>query len=303
MQKRGMYFLANDKVIDQAVAWLNSMRAHNPDLPLCLIPYDHKSDRVRGLASRYNFSTVNDEALIAWCDSISLEFHEESCRGRGMYRKLAAWFGPFEEFLYIDLDAVILSPVDVVFPLLQEFDVVTSASNDPHSRKFVWLDSLTPNADITQDQIDYSANMGTILSSRRLLTKSKVDALVPLAKKLAPHMELQCFDQPFHNFLVVKSTDRYTSLRCLNQKSPARPWPEECWPGDNKWRIEINGKATYNGEPRQLLHVHWSGVMSPQPWQKRLYSFLGKFGVSAPSVRMNLKQGHLWRHYRYLRGN
>jgi hypothetical protein len=301
MHNRGMYFLANDKVIDQAVTFLNSVRAHNPEIPLCLIPYDRKIERVRALAQRYNFLTIEDESLLSWCDSISLEFHESTCRGRGMYRKLAAWFGPFEEFLYIDLDAVVLRSVDVVFPLLREFDVITSYSNDPHGRKFVWLDSIKPNGYISQEEIDYSANMGSILSSRGLLTRSLVDSLVPGAKALSPHMELRCFDQPFNNYVVVKSTKRYTSLRRLNQRSAGRPWPEECWPGDDKWRIALDGKATYNGEPRELLHIHWSGVMAPHRWEKRLYSILDKWGISVPSVRFNLKQGHIWRHYRYLK--
>ena len=301
MHNRGMYFLANDKVIDQAVAFLNSVRAHNPEMPLCLIPYDSKTERIRALASRYNFMILEDESLLSWCDDISLEFHESNCGGRGMYRKLAAWFGPFEEFLYIDVDAVVLRSVDVLFPLLNEFDVVTSYSNDPHGRKFVWLDSVAPNEYISQEEIDYSANMGSILSSRRLFTKGLVNSLVPKAKELSKHMELRCFDQPFNNYIVVKSTKRYTSLRCLNQRSAVRPLPEECWPGDRKWRIGLDGKATYNGEPKELLHIHWSGVMAPHKWEKRLYSFLDKLGISAPSVRFNLKQGHIWRHYRYLK--
>jgi hypothetical protein len=298
---RGMYFLANDKVFDLAVAYLNSVRAHNPSIPLCLIPYDDATSRIRALAAHYNFIVIEDQALLSWCDEISLEFHEHSCGGRGMYRKLAAWFGPFDEFLYIDLDAVVLRSVEEVFPLLQDFDVVTSYSNDPNSRKFVWLDSIAPNGDLTQQQIDYAANMGSILSSRRLLTRDIVNSLVPGAKRLAPHMELRCFDQPFHNYLAVKTTNRYTSLRCLNQTQGGRRWPEECWPGDDKWELGVDGKATYNGESRDVLHVHWSGVMAPQGWEKKIYSCLKRFGLPTPAVKLNMKQRRLWRHYRLLR--
>ena len=300
MPKRGLYFLANDKVLDQALAFLNSVRTHNPEIPLCLIPYDENAERIRSLATRYNFITITDAALLSWCDQISLSFHEESCRGRGMYRKLAAWFGPFDEFLYIDLDTVVLRPVDAVFPLLENFDAVTAYSNDPESRKFVWLDSIAPNQLISQEEIDYSANMGFILSHRRLLNRDIVATLVPQAKELSKHMELQCFDQPFNNYIVVKSTKRYTSLRRLNQQSAVRRWPEECWPGDKNWRISIDGKATYNGASRELLHIHWSGIMAPHSWEKRLYALLGKFRIPTPSVRFNLPQGRIWRHYRNL---
>ena len=44
-QNRGIYITANDKVIEQAIALLKSIRLHDPDTPICLIPYDdnHKT--------------------------------------------------------------------------------------------------------------------------------------------------------------------------------------------------------------------------------------------------------------------
>lgn len=300
MSTRGIYFLANDKVSDQAIAFLNSARTHNPELPFCLIPYDGRTERIRSLSGHFNFGILEDRKLLEWCDAISLQFHEPACRGRGMYRKLAAWFGPFDEFLYMDLDTLLLRPVDFLFPLLREFDAVTAYSNDPASRNFVWLDSLQPNADISQAQIDYSANMGFILSHRGMLTRDSVEALLPAAKRLAPHMQLECFDQSFNNYVIARSARRYTSLRCLNLPPENRGLPEECWPGNNLWRLELDGRATFNGVPREVLHVHWSGIMSPQRWEKRFYTWLSRLNLPAPSVKFRLQQGHLWRHYRHL---
>jgi hypothetical protein len=37
---RGIYITANDKVTDQAIALLNSIRLYDPDTPITLIPYD-----------------------------------------------------------------------------------------------------------------------------------------------------------------------------------------------------------------------------------------------------------------------
>lgn len=300
MSTRGIYFLANDKVRDQAIAFLNSARTHNPEVPMCLIPYDGRTERIRSLSGHFNFDVLEDEELMDWCDAISLQFHEPACRGRGMYRKLAAWFGPFDEFLYMDLDTLLLRPVDFLFPLLREFDAVTAYSNDPASRGFVWLDSLQPNADISQAQIDYAANMGFILSHRGMLTRGAVEGLLPAAKRLAPHMQLECFDQTFNNYVITCSARRYTSLRCLNLPPENRGLPEECWPGNNLWRLELDGRATFDGVPREVLHVHWSGIMSPQRWEKRVYSWLARLKLPVPSVKFRLQQGHLWRHYRNL---
>ncbi len=36
---RGIYITANDRVMDHAIACLNSIRLHDPSIPVMLIPY------------------------------------------------------------------------------------------------------------------------------------------------------------------------------------------------------------------------------------------------------------------------
>jgi len=62
-QSRGVYFLANDTYLEWAIALLESIRAWNPDLPLCLIPFDERADRLIGLTSTYAFSVWDDSSL------------------------------------------------------------------------------------------------------------------------------------------------------------------------------------------------------------------------------------------------
>jgi hypothetical protein len=38
MTRRGVYFLANDGILDMAIAFLNSFPTYNPSIALCLIP-------------------------------------------------------------------------------------------------------------------------------------------------------------------------------------------------------------------------------------------------------------------------
>jgi len=297
MQRRGIYFLANDRLFEPVVAFLNSLRAHNPEIPLCLIPYDKNTSRIQALASRYNFSTLDDGVLLSRCDAISILFHN---RIRGHYRKIAAWSGIFDEFLYIDIDTVVLKSVDIVFPLLGQYDVVTAHSNVPESRMFVWKDSIRSNSELTASEIDYAANTGFILSKLGLFAESGIDSLVKRAKELTPHMELECVEQPLLNYLIVKSTHQYTSLRRLNEQSSTGKLPEECWAGDVGWEIENSGICRYRGRASDVLFVHWSGVMVPRKWERRLFSVLGRFGFNPPSMRLHLKQGLLWRYYRNL---
>lgn len=298
MLRKGIYFLANDRLYDLVVAFLNSLREHNPDIGLCLIPYNGEVFRISRLSSSYNFVTLDDKSLLSPCDDISVNFHGKVC---GHYRKLVAWNGIFDQFVYIDIDTIVLRSVSSIFSLLNDYDVITAYSNDACSRKFVWKDSIALSSELTAEEISYSANTGFIISKRGLFDFNRINSLAAQAKKLATHMELLCYEQPLLNYFIVKSTNRYTSIRCLNKQFPARKLPEECWPGDNAWRINLNGTSSYNGEPKDILHVHWSGIMAPQMLEKHIYSFLNRFGLKTPSVRLNLKQGHVWRHYRYLK--
>ena len=49
--KRGIYITANDRVIDQAIALMNSIRLYDPDSPVILIPYDNNYQQIADLLS------------------------------------------------------------------------------------------------------------------------------------------------------------------------------------------------------------------------------------------------------------
>jgi hypothetical protein len=58
------------------------------------------------LASQYNFEVFLEPELVRAIDKVSSEFHNGWVSGN--YRKLAMWSGPLEEFIYLDVDTVIL---------------------------------------------------------------------------------------------------------------------------------------------------------------------------------------------------
>jgi len=47
--KRGIYITANDRVIEQAIALMNSIRLYDPDSPVILIPYDNNYQKIADL--------------------------------------------------------------------------------------------------------------------------------------------------------------------------------------------------------------------------------------------------------------
>src|SRR6185369_9998739 len=122
--RRGVYFLANDRVYDQVLGFLNSFRTYNPTIPLRLIPFADDHERVAELADRYDFSIWTDAAVLRDCDAISRAFHDGATSGH--YRKLAMWTGDFDEFVYVDSDTIVLERFDFVFDYLERYDFVTS---------------------------------------------------------------------------------------------------------------------------------------------------------------------------------
>jgi hypothetical protein len=248
--EQGIYFIANDNTFDLAVAFLNSLRTFEPLIPACLIPYDTHIRNIIDLKHRYNFTVWDDDAELLWCDAISERFHGRSC---GHYRKLAIWNGPYQRFIYIDIDTVVLSGLELPFTLLDDYDILAATSDNPVNRKFVWKDSLPCEA--REFDSGYAANTGVLLSKRQMLTRRAIDQSIEPALNYAHHMELTCAEQAFLNYLIVTSGKRYSSLRTIARETNRKDIPLHIWSGG------------FNGDLLQLdrvpLVIHWAGE-----WQR-----------------------------------
>ncbi|GAA0934101.1 hypothetical protein [Virgisporangium aurantiacum] len=257
MAERGAYFLANDGILNLATTFLNSFRVYNRSLPLCLIPYGDDIDDLSRLADRYGFTIWPDGDRLRWCDDISRMFHG---RRVGQYRKLALWDGPFDEFVYIDCDTVVLANVGFVFDHLRGNDFVTSFSHVPETRRWVWKDTIHGTGALADDQIAYAASTGFVASRRGCLAPADVDTRLPAALALADHMELLCCEQPLLNYLIVTSGRPYTSLHTIATDSGAWNIPMERWAGDPSYVVRA-GRVVRPQSP--TLMVHWAGE-----WQR-----------------------------------
>jgi hypothetical protein len=126
----GIYFLANDPVRSWVIAFLESLRVQHPDTPLVLIPYDTNIGALQRLRSRFEFDVLD-------ADFRSLDKIGEAVGGPGpgvpMFRKLACFWGPLEQFVYLDSDHVLTAPIpDVlsgVAPSEIAFESQTSAEH------------------------------------------------------------------------------------------------------------------------------------------------------------------------------
>lgn len=301
--KRGIYFLSDERILELTVAFLNSLRKYNPDIPLCLIPYDENIPRLRGLQQFYGFSIFSNTPIFELCREISVSYHGRVC---GEYRKLAMWEGEFDEFIFIDADTVVLTNLDFVFDLLADYDFVTSHSNLPETFKWVWKDSVFQSGLLNKDQILYAASTGFIASKKGMLGMEVVKGMLENAYLLAPHMNLNCQEQSFLNYLMVASDKRYTSLEVLLNTGLYQGIKAERWAGEPHGVVK-NGQIHFKHKPTPVLVLHWAGEWHPVLRDKIRFYILRIIGIiknsDRPFVSKFLPYRKLWRYYRYLDKN
>jgi len=273
---RGVYFLANNAVFEQSVAFLRSFRTHNPEIPLCLIPFDSNFDRISALKDAYSFSIFDDADLLASCDAISEKFHGFVL---GTYRKLVAWEGIFESFIYIDTDTVVVDSIDFAFEHLKYGDYIASHGNIKEIRKFVWKDNVYDTNLLTPPQIEYSANTGFFVSRRGLFPIEYCKAKADPAMELKDSMELDCMEQPFLNYLVVTSGYRFNSLLQLHLSGVSPAAKLEWWAGIPGGRVD-GGKLYHPQGAHTYFLMHWAGCFKSLPY-KDLFDFYRRPDIAA----------------------
>jgi hypothetical protein len=138
----GIYTLANDHVFDQLVALLNSIDANASGTPVCVIAYNDQLDRVRAeLAHRPTVTLMDDPAIFSSWREFSTQVwtaHPHALETwkeqgiNGVYRlscnhRYASFdpAAPFDRFIYLDADTLVLDSLTPVFDSLDDHDFVT----------------------------------------------------------------------------------------------------------------------------------------------------------------------------------
>lgn len=160
----GIYTLANDAVYDQLVALLNSIEANaGSPIPVCVIAYNDHLDKVRAEIDRRSTVTLLEQPdLFQHWEEFSYQVWAthptalQTWRKQGIptrfYRvgenhRYCAFdpISPFEKFVYLDCDTLLLGPLDFVFDQLNHSDFVVYDFQhkdithifNPHSEKLL----------------------------------------------------------------------------------------------------------------------------------------------------------------------
>jgi hypothetical protein len=136
----GICTLANDRIYDQLVALLNSIEVNGGKaLPVCVYPYDDNTERIKAeIAQRPNVQLFDDREVIDLWDNFAKSAWEPHPTAKerwlkagskgyhrfGTHRRYCAFDGPFDRFIYMDGDTLLMSPLDRVFAQLDNYDCV-----------------------------------------------------------------------------------------------------------------------------------------------------------------------------------
>ena len=135
----GICTLGNDRVYDQIIALLNSIEVMMGDIPVCIYPYDDNTDRLaKEVAQRPNVRLYdNNESIAKWdrfvrrvWDTHPFAKQKWEAAGStgyhrvGTHRRYGAFDAPFDRFLYMDADTLLMNSVADIFNLLEKHDCI-----------------------------------------------------------------------------------------------------------------------------------------------------------------------------------
>jgi len=118
----GAFCLANDAVLDWVLPLAESLRTYAPDLPLLFIPFDARTKQLERLADLYGYGLF-DHPEIDRCGEVGRLLYPESEFDARGFRKLAAFQGPFERFLSLDSDVLLLGPLSDLRSAVERSDL------------------------------------------------------------------------------------------------------------------------------------------------------------------------------------
>jgi hypothetical protein len=136
----GICTLANDSIFDQLVALLNSIEAiMGKDFPVCIYPYDDRLDKVKAeLVNRPQVELYQDFQSIQEWDQFARDAWDTHPNARerwakagsdgyhrfGTHRRYGAFDAPFDRFIYMDGDTLLMDDISFIFNLLDQYDCI-----------------------------------------------------------------------------------------------------------------------------------------------------------------------------------
>jgi hypothetical protein len=276
MMTRGIYIMANDRVMNHAIACLNSIREHDPTIPIMLIPYNDDYQQLADLLQRdYDVAVYPDLDFIERL-SVNLQaiFGEEFFARPNQFRKQACWFGPFDQFLYIDTDTVVFTAIAKVLDYLDDYDFLCYDYQHKGGIRNVFSPAVIDQGVFTEAELQDLFNCGFWASKKALMGEQD---LYDAFRECAAHPDYFDFsektsDQPIINYMILKRVPRRFNLVRQPGGGPGN------WAGSQHF-VQQGQQLIDPNVNKPLDYLHWAGFR----------------------IQPGCPYWDIWAHYRYLR--
>jgi hypothetical protein len=295
----GIYILANDVVYHQLVALLNSIEVNaGKNFPVCILPYDDRLAAIRQeIKTRENVTLFEDTSAIARWENFATQvwqthptalktWQEQEIAGvyrMGMHRRFCGLDGPFEKFIYLDADILVLNSLELFFQALDQFDWVVYDFQYLDPAHVYHLKSPQLTQVFPQSRIDseifcaglYAAKTGIFEEQRRNWLISQ------LQTGEADILYMPAPDQTILNYMVMRSE---ISSCNFSRQLPANE-VTGCCVTSNHFQ---NQNALLYDQGKRLTYLHYIGLSAEL------------FNRVCAGENIDFPYRDLFLHYRYL---
>lgn len=269
----GVYILANDVVLDQMLALINSIEQNiGSDLPICIVPYDSNTQRSRIATQQYaQVQWFDDEAILNKWETFAQQiwqahptafkvWAERGISGvnrLGMHRRFCCFDGPFDKFIYLDADILAMDSFDLLFDSLDDSDFVTYDFQYKDLSHVYDVNASNLTDVFERDRLETEIFCAGLYASKKGIFTDEM--LADLLKHLqAGDAEILYFngpDQAILNYMVMKSGISAVNL--------ARTLPAESRTGCcvTSPHFEERDRILFD-RGTQLIYLHYIGVGS-----------------------------------------
>jgi len=254
--------LANDTVYDQLIALLNSIEVIlGSNTPVCIYPFDEEIQQIQAeIANRPNVFMYEDSASIQrwdkFMESAAPErLNRQKFRLYGAHRRFCAFDGPFERFIYMDADTLVMNSLDAVFDKLNESDFVVYDFQFTDPTKVYNIDSPKLLKVFAQNRIDSEIFCSGFYGSKQGLfdEDTREWLLAQLQSGEAKILYGGAGEQPLLNYMVMKTgISSYNFARCL-------PETEKTGCSVTSQHFKAQDFILYD-KGNRLTYIHYIGV-------------------------------------------
>ncbi len=248
-KKYGIAIIANDRVIDWLLPFLESYQATNAATPLYLIPYDDNMARTRKAADVFGIEIVDVDS--AELDALARRLYPFNPGHRRRLRKFLALALPLDEVIYLDVDIILLRDFSELFGKLEagksEFIVACQCHDYVYNSKHVHYDFL-------RDALLF--NDGFFATSRDILSLQDFYDVIAEDEETfhAVRQRGGLFAQPLTNFVVHR---RGLKIRALPECIPGAS-------GESYYKAEgvtLAADGPLDKSGKSIYFCHWPGII------------------------------------------